>query len=251
MSNPGEFRWQLNWKILLFVALFLPITISLGFWQLDRSEQKREILADQQRQQNLAPLRASGWLDDRANHLRRVELVMELNPDRLLLMANRTIDGQVGYEVINQARIANANTHPRPQLVNRGWVPASLDREELPVISTPQGGQLVTGYYYCPEENDLIRQSTEFDGAWPAIVFSLDEAAIEQIFGAAERPLACEIRVDPFSPLAFDANWQIVNQSVEKHIGYAVQWFSMAFALIILALFSNSNLGSFFSSRET
>ena len=33
-------------KILIFAIIFVPITISLGFWQLDRAEEKREIIAN-------------------------------------------------------------------------------------------------------------------------------------------------------------------------------------------------------------
>ena len=235
---------------MLFVAVFLPLTVALGFWQLDRAGEKREILAEQERQQQLAPLNQSDWQASKGNHLRRVSLSVELDSTRQLLLANRTLEGRVGYEVMSLARVDGSSTDKALLLINRGWVPASLDRAELPETSTPSGIQLVQGYYYCPEPNSLIRQSTEFDGNWPAVIYSLDEAAMELIFESDEKPLACEIRIDQFSPLAFVADWQIVNQSVQKHIGYAVQWFSMAFALIILALFSNSNLGLFFRREK-
>lgn len=216
----------------------------LGFWQLDRAEQKRQILATQERQRQLPPLKNTDWSHDRANHLRSVDMQLRFDPDRFLLLANRLVGGQVGYEVIAIAHFVEGASSIL--LVNRGWVPASLDRNELPQPEPIEGIQAVRGYYYCPEPNSMIRESSEFNGAWPAIVFSLDESAVQQIFAEEERPLPCEIRLDAHSPAAFHVDWQIVNQSVAKHIGYAVQWFSMAFALIILALFSNSNLGSFF-----
>ena len=243
-----EFQWQLNWKILVFVAVFLPVTTLLGFWQLDRAEGKREILSAQEQQQNLVALTNTDWQQDKANHLRRVDLAVNMDSDRYLLLANRTINSQVGYEVISLAQVINDQPKPQLILVNRGWVPASLNRDELPEVSDSFGRWQIQGYYYCPEANSMISQSTDFDGIWPAIIYSLDESAMQQIFADPEqRPLACEIRLDQLSPLALLAQWQIVNQSVEKHIGYAVQWFLMAFALIILALFSNSNLGKFFS----
>ena len=33
-------------KILIFAIIFVPITISLGFWQLDRAQEKKEIIAN-------------------------------------------------------------------------------------------------------------------------------------------------------------------------------------------------------------
>ena len=32
-------------KILIFAIIFVPITISLGFWQIDRAEEKKQIIA--------------------------------------------------------------------------------------------------------------------------------------------------------------------------------------------------------------
>lgn len=222
----------------------------LGFWQSDRADQKREILAVQELQTQLPAFSNDTWQQDSLNHLRQVDLQLSFEADRHLLLANRLVEGKVGYEVIS---LAYSSSQPsRVQLVNRGWVPASFDRNELPKIEPVAGIQQVQGYYYCSEPNSMIQQSTEFNGNWPAIVFDLDDLAMQQIFSdESQRPVACVIRLQADSPLAFYVDWQIVNQSVAKHIGYAVQWFSMAFALIILALFSNSNLASFFRSEKT
>lgn len=250
MNFSTKFHWQPNWKILLFVAVFLPLTVALGFWQLDRADQKRAILAAQEMQAQLPAFTSENWQQDSLNHLRQVDLQLSFEAYRHLLLANRLVEGKVGYEVISLAY--SSNQPARAQLVNRGWVPASFDRNDLPEIESVAGLQRVQGYYYCSEPNSMIRQSTEFDGSWPAIVFDLDDSAMQQIFpDEGQRPVACEIRLDASSPLAFYVDWQIVNQPVAKHIGYAVQWFSMAFALIILALFSNSNLANFFRSEKT
>ena len=250
MNFSAKFQWQLNWKILVFVGLFLPITILLGFWQLDRADQKEEILAMQDRQQQLPPLTNADWNQDLSNHLRRVNLMGSLDADRYLLLANRTIDAQVGYEVIALAETLDRNNNLVVEFVNRGWVPASLNRAELPEILTPSREQPLSGYYYCPEANTMIKESLEFEDAWPAIIYSMDNTVAQAMELALNRSaLPCEIRLDP-SPLAFRVQWQVVNQGVQKHIGYAVQWFSMAFALIILALFSNSNLGLFFARKS-
>ena len=220
----------------------------LGFWQLDRAEQKEQIVVEQQVQEALPPLQNSDWRQITANHLRQVQLSAIFDSERYLLLANRTRNSQVGYEVIALAYLPEQQD--RPVLVNRGWVPASFDRTELPDISHPEGMVLITGYYYCSQPNSMISQPTEFNGQWPAVVFDLSQEAVEQIFAPQIRPQPCEVRLDSYSPLAFEASWQIINQSVEKHIGYAVQWFSMAFALIILALFANSNLGRFFAKSN-
>ena len=249
MIYSNKFQWQPNWKILLFVAVFLPLTCALGIWQLDRVEEKREILAAQEKQQNLPPIENHNWQQDAENHLREVDLNLNFDSERHLLLANRLRNGQVGYEVLGVAYLPGENKPP--VLVNRGWVQASLNRNELPEVSQPQGTSRVRGYYYCAQPNSMISQATEYAGEWPAVVFDLNQEAVDQIFEPAQRPLPCEVRIDSASPLALLAGWEILNQTVEKHIGYAVQWFSMAFALIILAVFSNSNLAVLFRRTNT
>lgn len=244
-----KFQWLANWKILLFVAVFLPLTCALGFWQLDRADEKRSILASQEAQQKLATMGNHNWRQDTENHLRSVELNLVFDQERYLLLANRLRNGQVGYEVLGVAFLPDEGDIP--VLVNRGWVQASLDRNILPEVVQPLGINQVSGYYYCSQPNSMISQATEYTGDWPAVVFDLNQEAVEQIFESAQRPLPCQVRIDRASPLALLAGWDILNQTVEKHIGYAVQWFSMAFALMILALFSNSNLAVFFRKKDS
>lgn len=40
----GLRRFSPGWKVLVFAGVFLPVFVALGFWQLDRAQQKRLIL---------------------------------------------------------------------------------------------------------------------------------------------------------------------------------------------------------------
>ena len=42
------------------------------------------------------------------------------------------------------------------------------------------------------------------------------------------------VRVSPFTTVGYQKQWLWVNMSVEKHLGYAMQWFALAFTLLIL-----------------
>ena len=37
-------RFKLNWKLAIFVVVFFPLTLTLGFWQLDRASQKQQLI---------------------------------------------------------------------------------------------------------------------------------------------------------------------------------------------------------------
>ena len=58
------------------------------------------------------------------------------------------------------------------------------------------------------------------------------------------------LRLDAREPGALMTGWFVVNVQPGKHVGYAYQWGALALALIILAIFANSNLGLFISSRR-
>lgn len=246
MTGLKHFHWRTNGKIMAFVAFFLPLTLGLGYWQLERADGKREIIAELEARQSMPALTVSDFTGTPDQHLRRVSLDLELDDQRYLLLANSLIGGTVGYEVLAVGQ------HPsleRPVLVNRGWVQASLDRAERPAVEMPDGIQAVQGTWYCAQDNRMIA-NVAIEAEWPAVLYEINDEALGSLF-PSPRPSSCVLRVFEDSPLAYFARWTIVNQSVEKHLGYAVQWFLMATALIILALFANSNLGDLLRGRTT
>jgi len=45
------------------------------------------------------------------------------------------------------------------------------------------------------------------------------------------------VELDKDQPDGFIRNWQPFYGTVDKHIGYAIQWFSMAFVLLMISIF--------------
>ena len=187
----------------------------------------------------MAPLVTADWPFYFDSHLRRALVTASFEGNQNLLLANRSRGNRVGYEVIAVAKVEGSD---QPLLVNRGWVLASLDRQELPQLEPLPGSYRLSGQYYCPAANSLVVDQNP-DSGWPKVIYHLDSDVLQQVFGQEITPAPCELRLDSDQPLAFEAGWELVNQSPQKHIGYAVQWFLLAIALIILALFANSNLG--------
>ena len=127
-----KFCWQPNVKILLFTCLMTPLLISLGFWQLERAAEKRQILSHYTENQQAQPITAAE-LDDAANlRYRAVWLVGKLDASRRIFLDNRVRNGRPGYEVFE---LLTVKGYAQKVLVNRGWVQASLDRNQLPAIT--------------------------------------------------------------------------------------------------------------------
>ena len=97
--NAKTFSWQPNAKLLLFVLLMTPLLISLGYWQLDRAQEKREILAEFKANQESQPV-GFEQLDVGLNlQYRQVQFVGELDASRRVLLDNRVRNGRPGYEI--------------------------------------------------------------------------------------------------------------------------------------------------------
>lgn len=230
-------RFNFNWKLSLFVVICFPIVMRLGFWQLDRAEQKDVVIAAQQALINEAEietgqLKAEQWQQFR-NALAKGEF-----SDKVFLVDNQIYKGKFGYEVIQPLKLENNSW----LLVSRGWVAGNLDRRILPEIETPKGLQTLHGYLYQPGEMFALGEAA-ISSEWPKVIPS---ASVENMY----KQLSNNDKMSPPFLLRlhdlhtddgalFQAHWQFVNVLPEKHIGYAVQWFGMAALLIVLFLFAS------------
>lgn len=218
----------------LMVALGLPILIALGFWQLDRAEQKSELVAAFQRMTDAPPTALDAvWKDERPTQYRGVVVSGEYLAERNFLHDNKTHQGRAGYQVLTPLRIEGDEA---TVLVNRGWVPAGLTRDKLPVFETPRGRIEVQGMVYAPNEHQIVLGPEEaHGGAWPRIIQRIDFAALEEQLGV--KLLAYTIRLSEQAPGGFVRDWRpLYGAGPDKHRAYAIQWFSFAVIFIVVYL---------------
>ena len=62
-----KFEWQLNIKIIVFSLVLFPLLIVLGFWQLERAEEKRSIVDEFRLNQQAPPATLADLLES-SNH---------------------------------------------------------------------------------------------------------------------------------------------------------------------------------------
>jgi cytochrome oxidase assembly protein ShyY1 len=247
-----RFEWQPNSKILLFALFFLPLLVSLGFWQLQRAEEKQQILDRYQTNRQLPPLTLARELDsDRDQQYRRAQLEVEIDNSRVIILDNRVKYGRPGYEILQVARLSGEPSGlSKKLLVNRGWVPASLDRNQLPDYPTMDGSLPLRGFLYR-----TLRGGYQLDdgittletGATRVGWISVERA--ERLWGEDFFPY--QLRLDRDSLAALDTGWPTVSVQPQKHTAYAVQWFAMALTLLLLTFTANSNLMSLLTSSRS
>lgn len=238
MNSPEKipFKLDLNWKISLFAALFLPVLVGLGFWQLQRADEKSTIQQSLEQQQALPPLDLA--LVDPSENLLFRRVTFSGRPDRehVWLVENQVYQGKLGFHLV----IPVALDDGRHILVNAGWLGAPARRQDNPMLPVLPETAVFTGQLRTVRENPLLRSQHTADG-WPKRLLQVDLAAMESALGKPLLPWV--VQLDETSPMAQTVYWPVMNMSADKHIAYAVQWFLLAVALVILWLYANSNLG--------
>jgi cytochrome oxidase assembly protein ShyY1 len=222
-------RFRPGWLPSLCVLLMLPLLVGLGFWQLARGEEKRALLASQEARRQTAPLTLDALQTTSDPAFRRIHLYGTFDAAHSLLLDNRVRRGQVGVEVLQPFL---DQTSGRWVLVNRGWLPWP-DRRVAPRFATPSIPlRLIAWVYVSPGEPFVL--AGEHDRDWPRLISRVEPATVWQQLGRDGVPL--ELRLEP-GPAALAVDWPLVGMGPEKHLGYAVQWFALAAALLALFIY--------------
>lgn len=194
-------------------------TARLGFWQLDRAQQKLDLQAAADAALALPPLGASELPLAQAPH-RRVRLRGHWLSAHTVWLDNRPMEGRAGFYVVTPLRLAETG---RVLLVQRGWAPRDpYDRQRLPTLRTPSDevgveGQLVDGpsrlYDLGSAGSGAIRQN-------------LDIAAFGREAGIELLPYTV-VQTDPATDDGLFRHWPAPDVGLHKHYGYAFQWFAL------------------------
>ncbi len=236
-------QFDFEWRITLFTVVMVPLMASLGYWQLQRADEKAALAASFAARQVQHPAPPSQLWDQSADSLAyaRVQLVGRFMQDEFFLLDNKIHSGRFGYEVIGILRLDGGGT----VLVNRGWIAGDASRRELPVVPAVAGPVSLTGHVYvAPGEPYLLAQQTLQPG-WPKRIQAIEmdklQLAVKSSSGD-DKLFPYPVRIDAGVPGALLVDWKVVNVSPQKHHGYAVQWFAMAAVLFTFYLLRCSNL---------
>ncbi len=218
----------------LAVLVFAALCVRLGVWQWQRGARAQEEWtrfargADQvhelgQREVTSVPL------------FQRVAVSGELDGARQFLLDNRSFRGRPGYEVLTPLkRVGGA----APLLVDRGWVPFTGTRAQLPdvALAAPACVTLTGRLAELPSPGLASgRAAPAAGGTWPTLTSFPTLEQLAQAFGA---PLAPRILLlDPQVSFGYAREWQPPGMAPLRHFAYAIQWWCFAaLALVIWAV---------------
>ena len=225
-------RYSFKPKIIptLATILLLPGLIGLGFWQLQRAKQKRELLAMYDVRLNAVAQPISKLKMDltQVNFL-PVEVKGEFDNQRNILLNNRYHNHVLGYQVLTPLFIKETG---KAILINRGWIPRGESHPHLPKIVPVEDIQVLKGYAKIPDKNIFTLSHKQDDEQWPREVQQIKLSEISRQLGVELYPFI--LLLAPDQAHGFERDWNPVVVNPAKHTGYAVQWFSLAGLLIII-----------------
>lgn len=217
----------------LVVLCVLPVLIALGFWQLDRAEQKRAFL-ERQKQGMDAPvvqLTATTPEDNDGLRYKRAVAFGHYDGAHQILIDNQVAEGRSGYFVLTPFIL---NEGHKAVLVNRGWIQANQDRKILPDIAIQKNQTQVTGRLnHFPSVGIKLAGADQPTEGWPAVVQVADSAILSARLGYPVFPFMLEL--DRQAPEGYRREWHETRvMPPEQHVAYAMQWFGLAAALALL-----------------
>ena len=234
--------WEFNpslWPTLA-ALLVLPLFLSLGYWQLDRADQKRTLHHEFEGRQAASEINLNKENTLRNNfgklHWRKISAEGTYVEDSNVLLDNQVNRGVAGYFVYTPFKLKEQDVWV---LVNRGWVPAGDSREYPPEIGAEEEALQIIGSIKSPPKTGILLAENIVERLGESVirVQKLELAGIEETLSLELLPYV--IRMAPESPAGFVRHWKAPGSGEEKHLGYAFQWFAMAMAIFVIYLILN------------
>lgn len=216
------------WLLTALALLAIGVTFVLGRWQLSRAEQKAVLQSRMETQAVLPELDGPAALNTPVTELlqRRIRVSGRWLADKTVFLDNRQMGGRAGFFVVTPLQLEGYTQY---LLVQRGWVPRNFqDRMQVPQVQTPAGLVEVVGRIVPPPgklyelgtaEKGAIRQNLDLVRFAAETGLSLAPVSVQELGAASDGLLR---------------DWPQAGSGIEKHHGYAFQWFGLSALIAIL-----------------
>ena len=203
---------------------------ALGTWQQKRAVEKRAL----EMQHETAPPMSLASAIGQKSRFSAVNALGHYDMERHILLDNQIWNGRAGVYVFTPFHTAGGVTI----LVNRGWLPLSPDRKSLPGIPTPDDEIVLRGILNTPPvPGRLLGPSDRLEkNKWPQLVTYLNLPDISATLGTPLEDWV--VQLSGSEPGGFEGrDWKPVYLTSSRHQGYAIQWFSLLAACVVMWVF--------------
>jgi cytochrome oxidase assembly protein ShyY1 len=173
-----------------------------------------------------APLVLDGGANDPARlAFHRVIVTGEFAPNWPVFLDNRPQEGRSGFILLMPFKIAGSGKFV---LVARGWLPRNTaEHDSLPPYTTPSGRVTLEGRVV-----EHLARAMQLGTPAPlkpnAIVQNTDPAEVARASGLDLLPVVVEQTGPNFPGEGLLRHWPAPSLDIDRHKGYAVQWYALA-----------------------
>lgn len=219
-----------SWTFTVLTIVLCVAFFNLGRWQWRRGELRQ---AEYDRfaagAERVIPLGARGV--DQVPRFQKISVVGHLDADHQFLLDNRSYQGHAGFEVLTPLQRPNG----RVVLIDRGWVPFSGLRQQLPDVALrPRDTVTVAGRTDSLPSPGLAsgRAAPSVQGPWPKVTAFPSMSQLSAVLGVALEPEI--VLLDPQQEDGYVRDWRPPGIEPIRHWSYAVQWWSFGVVLLVL-----------------
>jgi surfeit locus 1 family protein len=202
--------------ILMGLIFFL---LSLGRWQWQRAHEKQSILDAYALSQTSAE---QEWnAHQKLPHpFQKIRVKGSLS-NQVIYLDNQFRHHQLGYEVFVPIELESKTF----LLVDIAWVPLGQDRNDLPLLHL-RPAETWHGFVYYPSSSKVdLGHFLERHDDLHYVVERLDTQKISKLLRHPVLPWVMKTTLE---------KRELVSVTPQKHIGYAIQWWVMAFVAFII-----------------
>ena len=216
------------WPTLISLPI-LVLSLTLGVWQLERREWKRDILDRMVMNQAAPPLSLDELLkgDPLRHEYGRVKVAGTFEHGKEFHLAARSLKNKVGLQVVTPLKTDDG----RVVLFDRGWIPSEKKEPSKRAEGQVAGRVELTGIVRRSQiKGRFVPDSVPDRNVW----FHVDVPLMRQLAGAPRDPkldtffLDADAAPNPGgAPVGAQTRLDIPND----HMQYAITWFLLALAL--------------------
>ncbi len=228
--------WQGRRKyISLIVLVGVIILVRLGFWQLERHEQRmaRNAVINARIDQAPVPLATVLALPVHEQEYRHVQIVCSFQTNQQLLWRNRSYQGTTGYQILTVCQPDSGDA----VLVNRGWIPYQDGLTDWETRYTPVSGlQMLSGIWRLSQPPLATVTEIAPRNGWRDRWFAITIPAIAAQMQRSLAPGFIELQPGDEVVTTYPVRSTMSDMGLGSHFGYAIQWFSFAVILLVGAV---------------
>ncbi|MDQ4149266.1 MAG: SURF1 family protein [Actinomycetota bacterium] len=221
----------------LLVALIVAVCAGLGRWQLQRLEERRAENAKiaalsslpPEELTDVVPSPAPSAEEAAASAYRTVTVTGSYRPDEEIVVLTRS--NSDGSRTGNHVLTPLVTSAGHIILVNRGWVPLTMNEPPIAEAAPPEGRVRVTGILLPSEEEGPARVS---GGKDVRAASKIDVPALSRQLPGPTYPLYLRLQSqDPPAPRDLPQPVPLPKATEGPHVSYAIQWFTFGVIALI------------------